>query len=86
LKLPIIPVGSVESLLLIDFLPIFVILSRNLFCFVGHIKPEALVKALCTYGNEKLTEEQASELVSQMETDTNGLINYVDYVNMMMSN
>ncbi|RYH12863.1 hypothetical protein EON65_37095 [archaeon] len=51
----------------------------------GHVKAETLVKALCTYGTEKLTEEQAKDLVSQLETDNNGMINFVDYVNMMMS-
>lgn len=51
----------------------------------GCIKADALVKALCTYGTEKLTEEQAQELVSQLEVDPNGMINYIDYVNMMMA-
>lgn len=51
----------------------------------GLIKAEALVKALCTYGVEKLNEAQAKDLVSQLETDANGYINYVDYVNMMMT-
>lgn len=51
----------------------------------GYVKADGLVRALCTYGKEKLTEEQAQELVSQLEVDSNGMINYVDYVNMMMS-
>ncbi len=51
----------------------------------GHIKIDALVKALCTYGTERLTEAQAKELVTQLEADSNGMINYIDYVNMMMS-
>lgn len=51
----------------------------------GHVKAEILVKALCTYGSEKLTEDQARDLVSQLETDGNGMINFIDYVNMMMS-
>lgn len=51
----------------------------------GKIKAEALVRALCTYGVEKLTEEQAQDLVSQLEVDSAGLINYVEYINMMMS-
>jgi Ca2+-binding EF-hand superfamily protein len=45
----------------------------------------ALIKALCTYGAEKLSPEQAMELVSQLEVDANGYINFNDYVNMMMS-
>ena len=42
-------------------------------------------RALCTYGTEKLTEEQALDLVSQLEVDPNGLVNYEEYVNIMMS-
>ncbi len=51
----------------------------------GHIRAEALMRSLTSYGTEKLTEEQAQELVSQLEPDVNGLINYSDYVDMMMS-
>ncbi len=52
----------------------------------GMIKVDALVKALCTYGSEKLTESQAKELVSQLEADASGMVNFQDYVNMMMTN
>lgn len=52
----------------------------------GYVKADALVRALCTYGAEKLTEEHAHDLVSQLEVDANGLVNYNEYVNMMMSN
>lgn len=55
------------------------------FAHPGSIKASSLVKALLTYGVEKLTEDQAQDLVSQLEVDANGMINYVDYVNMMMS-
>lgn len=51
----------------------------------GFVKAEALIRALCTYGSEKLSPDQARDLVSQLEVDGNGLINYADYVNMMMS-
>jgi hypothetical protein len=44
-----------------------------------------LHRALCTYGADKLTHEQAVDLVSQLETDNAGLIHYMEYVNMMMS-
>ena len=44
-----------------------------------------IIRNLCTYGTEKLTLEQAQDLVAQLEVDGNGLINYVEYVNMMMS-
>lgn len=32
----------------------------------GHIKIDSVIKALTTYGSEKLTEEQAHDLVSQV--------------------
>eukprot|EP01041_Mallomonas_annulata_P000569 gene569-1098_t len=51
----------------------------------GYVKADTLIRSLCTYGVEKLSEEQAHDLVSQLEADSNGMINYVDYVNMMMS-
>ena len=51
----------------------------------GFVRAEAIIRALTIYGKDKLTEEQAAELVSQLEVDTNGLVNYNDYVNMMMS-
>jgi Ca2+-binding EF-hand superfamily protein len=51
----------------------------------GYVRAEALIRALCIYGKEKLTEEQAAELVGQLEVDASGLVNYTDYVNMMMS-
>lgn len=51
----------------------------------GYVKAEMLIKALCTYGTEKLSEEQARDLVGQLEVDSNGMVNYVDYVSMMMS-
>jgi calmodulin len=51
----------------------------------GYVRADALVRSLCTYGAEKLTEEQAHDLVNQLEADSNGMINYIDYVNMMMS-
>jgi len=50
----------------------------------GFIKIENLLKSLTTYGTEKLTEAQAQELVSQLEPDANGLVNYTEYIDMMM--
>lgn len=49
----------------------------------GHIKIESVMKALTTYGSEQLTEEQAHDLVSQLEADHNGMVNYVEYINMV---
>eukprot|EP00602_Paraphysomonas_sp_CaronLab_P004136 CAMPEP_0185024858 /NCGR_PEP_ID=MMETSP1103-20130426/8042_1 /TAXON_ID=36769 /ORGANISM="Paraphysomonas bandaiensis, Strain Caron Lab Isolate" /LENGTH=151 /DNA_ID=CAMNT_0027557929 /DNA_START=61 /DNA_END=516 /DNA_ORIENTATION=+ len=51
----------------------------------GCVKSDALIRALCTYGADKLTPDQATDLVSQLETDSAGLIHYLEYVNMMMS-
>lgn len=51
----------------------------------GCVKADGLIRALCTYGSEKMTPEQASDLVSQLETDGSGFIHYNEYVNMMMS-
>lgn len=51
----------------------------------GYVRSDTLVRALCTYGTEKLSETQARELVSQLEADANGLINYSEYVSMMMT-
>ena len=51
----------------------------------GFVRADALIRSLCTYGTEKLSLEQAQDLVAQLEVDGNGLINYVEYVNMMMS-
>jgi calmodulin len=50
----------------------------------GYIKIDTLLKSLTTYGTEKLTDAQAQELVNQLEPDQNGLINYHEYVDMMM--
>lgn len=49
----------------------------------GHIKIDSVMKALITYGSEQLTEEQAHDLVSQLEPDHNGMVNYVEYINMV---
>jgi calmodulin len=51
----------------------------------GYVRAENLIGALCTYGVEKLTQEQAGDLVGQLEVDNNGLVNYAEYVSMMMS-
>ena len=38
-----------------------------------------------TDGSDKLSEDQARDLVAQLEPDREGLVNYAEYVNMMMS-
>ena len=48
----------------------------------GFVTMAALEQALTTYGSEKLSLSDAQELLSQIEPDENGLINYVEFVNM----
>lgn len=55
-------------------------------CPPGYVKAEALMKALSQYGTEHLSEDQARDLVSQLEVDMNGMIHYSEYVTMMMNN
>ena len=50
----------------------------------GHIKVSDLEKALQTYGKDKLSEEEAKNLVAQIEANADGLFNYSDYVSMML--
>lgn len=51
----------------------------------GHVRTSALEKALTTYGTEKLSLEEAQDLLSQVDPDNAGVINYIEYVNMMCS-
>ncbi len=51
----------------------------------GHIRVTDLVRDLKTYCTEKLTEQQIAELISQLEADSDGLVNYADYVSLMMT-
>mmetsp|Transcript_36512 Transcript_36512/g.91859 ORF Transcript_36512/g.91859 Transcript_36512/m.91859 type:complete len:169 (+) Transcript_36512:242-748(+) len=51
----------------------------------GHVKTSALERALTTYGTDKLSLEEAQDLLSQVDPENSGVINYVEYVNMMCS-
>ena len=51
----------------------------------GFIHVDILINALSTYGADKLNVEEARYLVSQLEKDSFGYINYTEYVNMMLS-
>ena len=44
----------------------------------GHVKLAALQRALATYGADKLTAEQAAELLNQVDVDANGLVRAFD--------
>lgn len=56
----------------------------------GYVKVSELVQALRLYGGgagvEKLSDEKIAELVSQMEPDVSGLVNYSEFVTMMLDN
>uniref|UniRef100_A0A7S3RRH0 EF-hand domain-containing protein n=2 Tax=Emiliania huxleyi TaxID=2903 RepID=A0A7S3RRH0_EMIHU len=49
----------------------------------GHVTMAALERALTTYGSEKLPLADARALLSLIEPDSAGRVNYVDFVNMM---
>jgi len=51
----------------------------------GTISVDALVDALVKYGSTKISDEQARELVSQLEPDAAGLVRFNEYVDMMMN-
>ena len=48
----------------------------------GFVTMAALEQALTTYGTEKLSLSDAQELLAQIEPDENGMVNYVEFVNM----
>eukprot|EP00296_Roombia_truncata_P001147 JP436877.1.p1 GENE.JP436877.1~~JP436877.1.p1 ORF type:complete len:158 (-),score=38.05 JP436877.1:98-571(-) len=51
----------------------------------GYVKISVLEKALTTYGTEKLSMEEAMDLLSQVDPEHQGSVNYIEYVNMMTS-
>ena len=51
----------------------------------GFVKTAVLEKALTTYGTDKLTADEAQDLLSQVDPEGTGQVNYVEYVNMMTS-
>ena len=50
----------------------------------GMIHASVLEKTLCSFEG-KLSKEEAQDLVAQVPQDKGGMINFVEYVNMMMS-
>jgi calmodulin len=50
----------------------------------GTISADSLIEALTSLGTTKLTFDNASALVQQLEPDASGNINYIDYIKMMM--
>ena len=50
----------------------------------GYVSLESVREALMNHGTDKLNEEQVEELLAQLESDSNGLFNYNEYVDMMM--
>ncbi|KAG2375229.1 hypothetical protein C9374_009852 [Naegleria lovaniensis] len=51
----------------------------------GFVKADTLEKALVTYG-ENISLDKAAELLSIVDPDNTGKINYMEYINMMMNN
>ncbi len=50
----------------------------------GHVRTHVLERALTTYGVEKLSMDEAQDLLSQIDPQNTGVVNYLDYVNMMV--
>ncbi len=51
----------------------------------GYVSTEVLEHALTTYGSDKLTQEEAAELLSTVDPEHTGKINYMEFINMMSS-
>lgn len=49
----------------------------------GHVATEVLEHALTTYGSDKLSPEEAMELLSTVDPEGTGKINYMEFINMM---
>jgi calmodulin len=52
---------------------------------MGWVSVDTLEKALTTYGPDKLTPEEAAELLATVDQDNTGKINYLELINMMSS-
>lgn len=52
----------------------------------GYVSTEVLEHALTTYGSDKLSSEEASELLATVDPESTGKINYMEFINMMSSN
>ena len=50
----------------------------------GMVSLDAIKEALMNHCTEKLDKDQVEELVAQLETTADGLLNYEEYVEMMM--
>jgi calmodulin len=51
----------------------------------GYVSTEVLEHALTTYGSDKLNPEEAAELLSTVDPEQTGKINYMEFINMMSS-
>lgn len=52
----------------------------------GFVSTEVLEHSLTTYGTDKLTPEEAAELLSTVDPEGTGKINYMEFIAMMSSN
>jgi calmodulin len=49
----------------------------------GYVSTEVLEHALTTYGTDKLSTEEAQELLATVDPEATGKINYMEFINMM---
>jgi len=49
----------------------------------GFVSTEVLEHALTTYGSDKLSPEEAAELLATVDPENTGRINYMEFINMM---
>lgn len=50
----------------------------------GYVATEVLQHALTTYGSDKLSAEEAAGLLSTVDPEGQGKINYMEFINMMI--
>ena len=52
----------------------------------GCVSTEVLEHALTTYGSDKLSPDEAAELLATVDPENTGKINYMEFINMMSTN
>eukprot|EP01060_Flectonema_neradi_P001383 TRINITY_DN10824_c0_g1_i1.p1 TRINITY_DN10824_c0_g1~~TRINITY_DN10824_c0_g1_i1.p1 ORF type:complete len:156 (+),score=37.33 TRINITY_DN10824_c0_g1_i1:85-552(+) len=52
----------------------------------GYVSTEVLEHALTTYGSEKLSPDEAAELLATVDPENTGKIHYMEFINMMSTN
>ena len=49
----------------------------------GYVRTDVLKRALVTYGDSGMSPEEAAELISAIDPENSGKINYIEYINMV---